>query len=509
MRRSAHKTAYGLAALGRGEDSMLVHMTPREVAGLQKIAMDHGGSLTINPQTGLPEAGFLKSILPMIAGIGLSALFPMASPWLIGGATGLGTKLAGGSWTDALLGGLSGGMAGSAATKLAGLGSNLGKEALTKEAAKSLSSEFLKGTGQQVAQQGAKSFLGSAARGLGQLGAAGSPAAITALGGKLGLGALAAPMLYEASKPPKYKMPEEAEGSKFKYLTGVKYRPGVYNPNAGFGESPFTGQGYDLSESEYSETYPGYAEGGQVSPQQDLQAYYQSMLAPPAPASSTASADILNYINQVNQSLKPVAPAAPTTPAPTTPAPTTPAPTIPGLPPGFDISKIPAFNFMGINLAGLAGLGGGSGGAYKYDPATQTFTNAGFTPPVVPKTPASTASTEYKYDPATQSFTGVVDRKRDRGMGGINRYAAGGRLLSGGGDGMSDSIPAMIDGPKPQQARLADGEFVVPADVVSHLGNGSTKAGANQLYTMMDKVRQARTGRAKQAPAINPNKYLA
>lgn len=74
---------------------------------------------------------------------------------------------------------------------------------------------------------------------------------------------------------------------------------------------------------------------------------------------------------------------------------------------------------------------------------------------------------------------------------------------------MSDSIPAMIEGPKPQQARLADGEFVVPADVVSHLGNGSTKAGANQLYAMMDKVRQARTGQPKQAPAINPNKFLA
>lgn len=475
MRRSAHKTAYGLAALGRGEDSMLVHMTPREVAGLQKIAMDHGGSLTINPQTGLPEAGFLKSILPMIAGIGLSALFPAASPWLIGGATGLGTKLAGGSWTDALLGGLSGGMAGSAATKLAGLGSNLGKEALTKEAAKSLSGEFLKGTGQQVAQQGAKSFLGSAARGLGQLGAAGSPAAMAALGGKLGLGALAAPMLYEASKPPKYKMPEEAEGSKFKYLTGVKYRPGMYNPNAGFGESPFTEQGYDYGESEYSETYPGYAEGGQVNPQQDLQAYYQSMLAPPAPAASTASADIMNYINQVNQSLKPAAPVTPTIPAPTTPAPTTPAPTIPGLPPGFDFSKLPAFNFMGVNLAGLGGLGGGSGEAYKYDPVTQRFT-------------------------ASQP----IGKKKK-----TNSYAAGGQLLSGGGDGMSDSIPAMIDGPKPQQARLADGEFVVPADVVSHLGNGSTKAGANQLYTMMDKVRQARTGRTKQAPAISPNKYLA
>jgi hypothetical protein len=88
-------------------------------------------------------------------------------------------------------------------------------------------------------------------------------------------------------------------------------------------------------------------------------------------------------------------------------------------------------------------------------------------------------------------------------------FAAGGmpRFLSGGGDGMSDSIEANINGS--QEARLADGEFVVPADVVSHLGNGSSKAGAKQLYSMMDKVRQARTGTKKQGKQINPRKYLA
>ena len=88
-------------------------------------------------------------------------------------------------------------------------------------------------------------------------------------------------------------------------------------------------------------------------------------------------------------------------------------------------------------------------------------------------------------------------------------YATGGmapRFLSGGGDGMSDSIPANIGGK--QEARLADGEFVVPADVVSHLGNGSSKAGAKQLYSMMDKVRQARTGRQSQGKQINPRKYM-
>jgi hypothetical protein len=93
--------------------------------------------------------------------------------------------------------------------------------------------------------------------------------------------------------------------------------------------------------------------------------------------------------------------------------------------------------------------------------------------------------------------------------GGIASMAKGGmapRFLSGGGDGMSDDIYATINGKQP--ARLADGEFVIPADVVSHLGNGSSKAGAKQLYSMMDKVRTARTGNKKQGKQINPAKYM-
>jgi len=91
-------------------------------------------------------------------------------------------------------------------------------------------------------------------------------------------------------------------------------------------------------------------------------------------------------------------------------------------------------------------------------------------------------------------------------LGSYSDYAQGGRMLKGPGDGMSDSIPASIAGKRP--ARLAEGEFVVPADVVSHLGNGSTDAGAKQLYAMMNKVRQARTGRKAQGREINPRQYV-
>jgi len=92
-------------------------------------------------------------------------------------------------------------------------------------------------------------------------------------------------------------------------------------------------------------------------------------------------------------------------------------------------------------------------------------------------------------------------------LGSYSDYARGGRMLKGPGDGMSDSIPASIAGKRP--ARLATEEFVVPADVVSHLGNGSSDAGAKQLYAMMDRVRQARTGRKSQGREISPQKYMA
>jgi len=108
------------------------------------------------------------------------------------------------------------------------------------------------------------------------------------------------------------------------------------------------------------------------------------------------------------------------------------------------------------------------------------------------------------------------EEEREAAAGGImqaDRYNMGGyasgsvpRLLKGPGDGMSDNIPATIDGRQP--ARLADGEFVIPADVVSHLGNGSTEAGAKHLHKMMTDVRKARTGNPKQGKEIVAQKYI-
>jgi hypothetical protein len=118
------------------------------------------------------------------------------------------------------------------------------------------------------------------------------------------------------------------------------------------------------------------------------------------------------------------------------------------------------------------------------------------------KKPYTGALSQYRFDPSAYrpySYAGG-------GIASLGSYSDGGRMLKGPGDGMSDSIPASIGSKQP--ARLADGEFVVPADVVSHLGNGSTDAGAKQLYSMMNKVRHARTGNSKQGREIQPRKYL-
>ena len=95
------------------------------------------------------------------------------------------------------------------------------------------------------------------------------------------------------------------------------------------------------------------------------------------------------------------------------------------------------------------------------------------------------------------------------GLADLGGYSDGGRLLKGPGDGVSDSIPASIGNRQP--ARLADGEFVVPARIVSEIGNGSTEAGARKLYAMMDRVQKQRgktTGKGKVAVNSKADKYM-
>jgi hypothetical protein len=183
---------------------------------------------------------------------------------------------------------------------------------------------------------------------------------------------------------------------------------------------------------------------------------------------------------------------------------------------------------------------GGSVGGYSYDPATGQYSGGQASMPSMGGAPMSDYASGniggYTYDPITQQYTlsSVTPEGQARrdaaavaqepasyggesggnwaaggGVSDLGGYSDGGRLLRGPGDGVSDNIPAVIG--KKQPARLADGEFVVPARIVSELGNGSTEAGARQLYSMMDRVqknRQKSIGKGKVATDSRSHKLL-
>jgi len=113
------------------------------------------------------------------------------------------------------------------------------------------------------------------------------------------------------------------------------------------------------------------------------------------------------------------------------------------------------------------------------------------------------------YDYMNQQLGGYGAYAAGGNVSTLGGYSDGGRLLKGPGDGVSDSIPASLGNRQP--ARLADGEFVVPARIVSEIGNGSTEAGARKLYAMMDRIQKARrktTGKGKVAVNTNAEKML-
>ena len=119
------QSAQGLAGLGRGPDTELVHMAPSEVQSLQNLAQGMGGSLSTNPNTGLPEAGFLKNILPTIIGAGLSFV-PGVGPLMAGALMGGGALAAsGGDFGQALKYGLGGASGAALAGNLAGAGAGV------------------------------------------------------------------------------------------------------------------------------------------------------------------------------------------------------------------------------------------------------------------------------------------------------------------------------------------------------------------------------------------------
>lgn len=156
---------------------------------------------------------------------------------------------------------------------------------------------------------------------------------------------------------------------------------------------------------------------------------------------------------------------------------------------------------------------------YLADPNSVDIIKALNIDPNDPRAVSTIMGDLFSYQNPVAGYTGR--RAQRMAQGGLATLAQGGNIqgpgqqylggrgfyLGGSTDGMADQIPATIDNTQP--AALSDGEFVIPADVVSHLGNGNSDAGAKQLYGMMDRIRKARTGTTQQGKQINPNKFLA
>jgi hypothetical protein len=238
---------------------------------------------------------------------------------------------------------------------------------------------------------------------------------------------------------------------------------------------------YDKGGNVAAPALPAPVEGTNQAVLEAMNRQYAAMAAapPPPPVDPSANNAFLSSL-----AAKPYNPnwTGPTPP----PADTSPA----AAPPAATTTPTGPKNYSNISdllnsVRGISGMGMGTP-SYTYDPVTGQYTSKG--------------GLDLLHGGIHMAQGGLADF--------APTYAAGGQLLKGDGDGMSDSIPAVIGGHKPQRAALADGEFVVPADVVSHLGNGSTSAGAKKLYSMMNKIRLARTGNPKQGKQINPDKFL-
>jgi hypothetical protein len=458
--------ASGLAGLGRGGDSMLVHMQPREVAGLQSLAMAHGGSLTINPHTGLPEAGFLGDILGVIAPIALGTFLGPGAFGITGlGMTGLQAGLATGALGWALTGDpLKGLSAGLGAASGVGLGKSIAEAGITKAATSSALPETLMDTAKSLTPVEAvsSSMINNPGSALSAVSGANpalsssvlNPSAASAFGVP---NAAAQPLTNAAA----YSMP-----------SANQLAAGITNTA---GKSAI-----DLAATQVAESAPSFSQGVK-----NIMADPWKFIKNNPGTTAGVALPLLGALNKPQtlptESDKPLEKyKGPYKLVRDVSFPTDRDPN--------DSSEYMYFKNPRILAAGEYAAGGQVDTYNPDNPGAATnLSRDGY----------GLASFRMQ-NPDPQPFQ-IAQQPSPM------TYARGG-YLDGPGDGMSDSIPATIANKQP--ARLADGEFVVPADVVSHIGNGSTKAGAQRLYAMMDKVRKARTGTTKQGRQINPHKFL-
>jgi hypothetical protein len=469
---ATHQLAQGLASLGRHGDSMLMHVSPSEVAGLKAVGAMTGHKIHTNPRTGMPEAfdfgDFFTSLLPTLAGValapstggaslGLTGLAAQAAPIVGGIATG--ALVAGAKGDDPLMGGLMGGLGGYGGGNLAGTFGKMGSAAAPASSNIALSQAGPAGIPTSALESGITNM------GLGTTSTAVPAQGVQLATNTMNLNPLLSDQLATSLTPglstavaagqPASTVASSAGGLD-DVLSGVKQ----------LGSDPF-GAGYDafkLAGGSAFDLAAPIGMAGLAGAQEDLYPKPDNSLEEKRKAEENKYRDprtgLLN-LSQASPGLKLMAT-------------------------GGTVNT----NSSTIASGGIQDLYGTN----DQTTGTQNLSKDGYGIGRL-----NTLAAEGSRAKAADTFYA---------MGGPIAFAKGGHqgYLNGDGDGMSDSIPATIEGKQP--ARLADGEFVIPADVVSHIGNGSSKAGSKQLYAMLDRIRKARTGHTKQGKEIKPQKYM-
>lgn len=508
---SIQSLAQKLQSEGRNGDSLLVHMTPSEVGGLQALAKASGGSLTVNPKTGLVEANFLESILPTILGIGLSFI-PGVGALAAGALVGGGTALATGSLEKGLLAGLGAAGGSGLGTAFQGLGAaaptinavgTVGSTAVT--AGTGIGGSTIPTTAQiagQAANVGGQSLsptLQNVARASGAsiippapiASLSGSPTIANAanLSGQVtqapasmggffadnltNIGMAAAPAFGSLFEQP---APEEDDSMIRPYTYSQEVNPQFGMP----GQSFYSSQSFTPQTPVPASGFSGFKQGGITSLAVGGESRYQQ-------PTKTIDPAVTEYNQQLMQRAQQEYVQTPQLGAFQSALPNAGAynPEMGAAYQQAQAAKQEAMKKIQANQFG-----------YQYDPTLNTAIKSQPTEDQfamlqkqIEELRTQQGSTQDTFNNNGYANGGGI-RMANGGMFNLGSYSDGGRLLRGPGDGVSDSIPATIEGGQP--ARLADGEFVVPARIVGELGNGSTEAGARQLYAMMDRISKRR-----------------
>jgi hypothetical protein len=476
---SLQHAAKHLASHGRGPDTELIHMTKGEINSLQTLAKANGGSLTVNPHTGLPEAGFLKSLLPMVIGAGITAATGgAAAPWMVGLGMGGFEAMRTGDLSKGLMAGMGAyggaGLAGGLMSAGASTAQNAAMEGAKTSAEKAIADQAASSTAAELAgNQTAAESARLAAQGQTVQQAQAQAAA-------------------EASKQA-LASPTSTMWEGAKSLTDASGRTAFGNYATGMGSS--------VGKLGLAAAVPMVGE------------MMQPKMQEPIKGDSTMPQRLQYDVGRAKDASG---------------NPYTPAPDVPGYGDqgqnfGREQNYFPTAGYRNITADQAKAMRGYAGGGpvEAMSNANAIGANTGYPQADINKAayatpwqnPVSQNVVQGTADTGVNSMTGEQNEFAKGGLSAaashLGDYSDGGRLLKGPGDGVSDSIPAMIGNKRP--ARLADGEFVVPARIVSELGNGSTEAGARKLYAMLDRVQAARKksiGKGKVAKNSRADKLL-